>query len=363
MDSVSKALITQILSLPTTSFHEGAVAAFVRWYAAGLGLDVCEDGAGNLLVSFRSGRGKKPIVTFSAHMDHPGFEVISARKKRARIVLLGKFNHRTLAGARVVVQSADGRVRGRAGNRPLGRRHLGRDCFALRTESGVARGDFGHYDLPSVKFRGDRISTLAADDLMGVAAILDFMTRIKKKGLRTHTLGLFTRAEESGFLGAMAAMETKIAPMDVPLIVVECSDARAGNVAIGAGPVVRTGDKRGSYHPAIDSWLSGVASRLKEKEKERRFRYQRSLLAGGSTEAYPFVSEGYLAGGLALPLGNYHNNGPRGPAAEYVSASDYENLIRLLIAIARNPMPKDVLKLRAAPIWRKYRRFRSRLIK
>ncbi len=79
MDGLSKTILESVLSLPTMSFHETAVSTFIRWYCAGLGLDVKEDKAGNLIVKY-SGKGGKNI-TLTAHMDHPGFEVISAKGK------------------------------------------------------------------------------------------------------------------------------------------------------------------------------------------------------------------------------------------------------------------------------------------
>jgi hypothetical protein len=47
------------------------------------------------------------------------------------------------------------------------------------------------------------------------------------------------------------------------------------------------------------------------------------------------VGFGYRAGGLCLPLGNYHNIGPnRRPQAEYVSVSDLEQLVKLTVTVA-----------------------------
>ena len=39
---------------------------------------------------------------------------------------------------------------------------------------------------------------------------------------------------------------------------------------------------------------------------------------------------GYRVGGLAVPLGNYHNQGEQGVAPENIALSDYENLVRFL---------------------------------
>ena len=357
MDRQSKVLVSSVLSLPTMSFHETAVITFVRWYAAGLGLGVTDDRAGNLLVKYRGGKSK---VTFCAHMDHPGFEVISSRGTSATVALWGKVDPKVFSGAKVITHTAQGAVKGRIG-KALYKKHLGRICFSLKTVTKVAKGDFGHYDIPPVRFQGDRISALAADNLMGVSAILDLMTRLVRTRARVNVNGLFTRGEEAGFLGAFAAMESGLIPRRYPLIVLECSSAPGGKVDIGGGPVLRCGDLQSTYDPEVDVWLANVATAL--KAGNRKFAYQRALLQGGRCEACVYSAEGYRAGALALPLGNYHNHGPRSYAAEYVSAKDYENLILFMEALARNPMPKDAIKGKVAPIWKHYRGLKKKFIR
>jgi len=365
MDAMSRALLTSVLSLPTMSFHETAIATFVRWYSQGLGLKVDEDDAGNLVVRYSG--GKKGSVTYTAHMDHPGFEVVSSKGKTATVALWGKVAPKTFAGSKVVVYTSEGSFKGRIEKRVLAKKHLGRFCFALKASAPVAAGDFGHYDLPAIKMKKDRIETRAADNLISVTAILDLFTRLAAARSRVNVTGLFTRGEEAGFLGAFAAMELGSIPKADPLIVLECSSAAGGNCVIGAGPVIRAGDLQSTYDPAVDVWMSDVAARIKavgtgEKKSGGKFGYQRALLQGGRCEACVYVAEGYRTGGIAMPLGNYHNQGPRGYAAEYVSGADYEKLITLMAALAHSPMPKDTMRAKVSPIWKHYRGLKRKLI-
>lgn len=357
MNTASRKLVSSLLSLPTMSFHESAIATFVRWYALGLGLSVKKDRAGNLLVSFGGGRGG---ITLAAHMDHPGFEVIASRGANAAVALWGKVDPKTFAGSSVVVHTAQGAFKGKIGKRPLLKKHLGRWCFSLRCGAKVSAGDFGHYDLPAAKFSRGTIVTRAADNLLSVAAILDLFTRLSARRASCPVQGLFTRGEEAGFLGAFAAMESKFIPRGNPLVVLECSSAAGGNCAMGRGPVIRAGDLASTYDPAVEVWLADAAAALQKSEPS--FSYQRALLQGGRCEACVYVAEGYRTGGIALPLGNYHNQGPRGPAAEEVSARDYDNLLLLLEALVRSPMPKDPLRHRAAPLWKHYRSLKRKFL-
>lgn len=359
MKAASLGLVRRVLSVPTMSFHEEGIATFVKWYSYALGLHVKEDRFGNLLVF----NGSKPQgVVFNAHMDHPGFEVVSVLSggKNTLVAQWGKVDSALCCGAKVVMYSASGAVRARVDGKVAGQMHEGRPLFKLLSRHRFARGDFGHFDLPGFRLSKGRIFTRAADNLMSVAAILELFTRLH--GSRVPATGLFTRGEEAGFLGAFGAMETGLIPKRLPLIVLECSSAKHGNVAIGDGPVIRVGDWQSSYDPAIDCWIHEVADDL-AGDMKGAFRYQRKLLPGGRCEACVYIAQGYRTGGIALPLGNYHNQGPRGAAAEYISVNDYEWMVKLMGALVRaKPPSKHYLRTRVEPIRKHYRGLRRKLI-
>ena len=354
---MNKNMIKSVLSLPTMSFHEDAVATFVRFYSLGLGLKVVEDKARNLLVEYKGSNVSG--TTFAAHMDHPGFEVISSKGLTSVVALWGKVDPKFFAGSKVIVYTDDGAINGKIDKKVLKQKHMGRFCFNLKTNSKVSVNDFGHYDLPAIRFEGDRIITRAADNLISVSILLDLLTQLVNTKSKVNVSCLFTRAEEAGFLGAFAAIESGLASKKNPLVVLECSSANGGKVDIGGGPVVRAGDLQSTYDPAVDIWLSGVAVNLAKENK--KFKYQRALLQGGRCEACLYIAEGYKTGGLALPLGNYHNHGPKGYAAEYVSAKDYENLLNFVLKIAETPLQKDMLGQKVAPLWKHYRGLKKKL--
>ncbi len=357
MRAASLELIQHVLSIPTMSFHEEGIATFVKWYSYALGLHLKEDRFGNLLVY----NGSEPQgVVFSAHMDHPGFEVVSSRGRSTVVAQWGKVDPALCTGAKVVMYAASGAVRARMGTMIARRKREGRPLFRLISRHRFARGDFGHFDLPSFRLSKGRIFTRAADNLMSVAAILELFTRLC--GSRIRATALFTRGEEAGFLGAFGAMETGIIPRKLPLIVLECSSAKHAKVGVGDGPVIRVGDWQSSYDPTIDCWIHEVADDL-ANEMRGAFRYQRELLPGGRCEACIYIAEGYRTGGIALPLGNYHNQGSRGPAAEYISINDYEWMVQLMGAVARARTPsKDYLRTQVEPIRRHYRGLKKKLL-
>ena len=357
MKKSSLDLVQNITNIPTMSFREDGVATFVKFYAMAIGLKTKLDRFGNLLVW----RGSRPKgITFTAHMDHPGFEVIDGKKDSATIALWGKVDPDICEGAKAVLYTGEGPRRVRIGKRARSKKYYNRPLFTVKSKGDFAKGDFGHFDLPAFRMKGDRIETRAADNLMGVSAILDMFTRLGNKA--KDVCGLFTRGEEAGFLGAFGAMDEGMIPKEAPLIVLECSSAKHAKVGIGDGPVIRVGDWQSSYDPAIDRWIHDTAAAVLKKSK-KGFKFQRELLPGGRCEACVYIAYGYRTGGIALPLGNYHNQGPRGPAVEYVSHADYENMVQLMVGMVKSKVPgRGFLRQQVKPIRNNFDKLKSKLI-
>jgi putative aminopeptidase FrvX len=143
---------------------------------------------------------------------------------------------------------------------------------------------------------------------------------------------VFTRAEEVGFPGVMAVIDSKKIPKSALVVSIEMSRERPW-ARIGDGPIVRVGDRASIFDPAASAFLWRVAEQCRAGEPA--FRVQRCLMDGGTCEATAFVAFGYRAAGVCLPLGNYHNIGPsRHPRAEYVNVNDLEQLVKLTVAAA-----------------------------
>ena len=209
----------------------------------------------------------------------------------------------------------------------------------LAAEAPVAPGSFGMWDLPGFRVSSrdpDRLQSRAADDLAGVAAILALFDRIQAidPERRVDVRGLFTRAEEVGFLGALAIAEDRWLPPQSRLIVVEASKAFP-HAPIGGGPVLRVGDRATLFDDELSRWLAEVGGDL-ARASRGRFRFQRQLMDGGTCEATAYRQYGYRVAGMCLPLGNYHNmNGRGGIAAESISRADLLGLARFIEGLVR----------------------------
>ncbi len=278
-------LFRQILSTPTAPFHEYHVAKVIGERLAEMPhVTVTEDDFGNLIACYRLGR-KKPKLAFAAHMDHPGWVKLKGEDK-----FLGWVPEERLD------------------THPV-------EWF----------GDFGMWDLKPFELKDGIIHARVCDDLVGCAAILAMFMELEAGEVETTVYGLFTRAEEVGFIGSVEMAKDWPLPQGVCFVSLETSAARGG-AEMGKGPAIRAGDRISLFHDATTAELVDAAT-------EGKIPHQRALLDGGACEATAMNLYGVPAAGISVILGNYHNCPPeKGIAEEYISLNDVKSLVRLITA-------------------------------
>ena len=371
MNVFERRLLQTLLTQPTAPFREHYVRAVIEATARRLDLRTRRDRFGNVYVAYRQGRAAP--IAFTAHMDHPGFEVVSGGR-RPRAALLGGVRPANLRGARVVFYADPPHLRRRPPAVPpapvRGRivgvhAHLPRGTSRPSIEvdvacaSAVEPGSFGHFDLPGFELERDRLGSKALDNLLSCVAILAALARLRRRRATADVLGVFTRAEEVGFVGAGGVLRSRALAASRPLVVLETSQASA-LAPIGQGPVLRVGDRMTTFDPAMDVWLSDAAGTLARRRKG--FRFQRALMTGGACEASLYMLHGRRVGAIALPLGNYHNMTTRGGiGSEHISASDFDHLLVLLEHLGKNPPEPAVVRARRGQLDAIYARLSSRL--
>ncbi|MGD8454204.1 MAG: hypothetical protein PVJ57_20510 [Phycisphaerae bacterium] len=334
-------LLRDLLSLPTASFAEDLVLERVRETCRALpGVTCREDRYGNLLARYRYRPRKVTPLVFTAHTDHPGFVAQEMRDKRTlRAAFRGYVESPYFAGARVCFWTANRWVRGRVVE--LTKEvtvHRGGRCVSrpeevlIRVTEPVVAGAPGVWDLPAPRLQGNLIHARGHDDIAGVAALLTLLARLSRRRASADVFCLFTRAEEVGFIGAVGAMKARTVPKKLPVIVIETSKALP-DARIGDGPILRVGDRLSVYAPELLAYMERVAQKLTKRRKT--FAFQRKLMDGGACEATGFMAYGYRAGGICLPLGNYHNmDTDRGRIApECISLADWQRLTDLFEAL------------------------------
>ena len=334
-------------------FHEAAVARHIVGLLERIeGVDWRIDEFGNIIAHYGATQAAadadaepQPPIAFVAHMDHPGYEIVSADTlddgaeagdsdgnsgERCYIaealggVPVASMTKRTPAfaltadGSRIPAELLPMPDGGGADKR-LARARLKSDA-RLDLPAAVV------FDLPDFSIDGDVIRMRAADDLAGCGGILAALERLAAAGAAADFYAVFTRAEEGGLFGARLMAEADALPKNALVVSVEASPIIPG-VAQGAGPVIRTGDRVYTFDADAEQAL--IVARDSIAARDGGFRCQRQLMSGGGCEATAFAVFGYSVTGLAFPLGNWHNatttipDRDGGVDSEYISVSDY----------------------------------------
>jgi endoglucanase len=386
-------MLKAVTAIPSAAGREDGVIDYLRaWVNARPDLTMKADRAGNLVVAFARGgakaRGakrragpKQPPLFITAHMDHPAFvlERVGTLKSPGGSPVLelsfrGGVQEVFFEHAPITIHTPTGTLAatltGKAPqSSPLGTHYLAELDEPDSAQAAELRpGDIATWTLPPTRIdEAGLLHTLACDDLAALAAALCAMDRLRalaQKGADVrHVSLLFTRSEEIGFIGAIAACRLKTIPRSALVIALE--NSRASNEApIGAGPIVRVGDRLSIFTP----WLTGLCCEAAEQAfggpstptsaqtnaRANTGRWQRKLMVGGACEASVFCHEGYAATCLCLPLGNYHNMahldrlqagtydatelGPPRAAPEFIHTEDFAGLVTLLTTLAQRPL-------------------------
>lgn len=345
--------LLDLTSLPTAAGREGRVIGWIeRWAGERPDFALARDNAGNLLLREKpEGRAGATSLLLTAHLDHPAFVVESiVHECTIACTFRGGVMDAYFENARIIIHTRDGRrlpgtVLDAGPAEPLRRCTVELDSHV---DFDAARpGDVGTWDLPDATIVDGEMRAPACDDLSAVAAILSAMEGLRglREG-RPPVHALFTRAEEVGFIGAIAACREGVIPAGARVLALENSRAYPES-PLHAGPIVRVGDKTSTFAPTLTAAVAGVADAIAKQSAERGapFRWQRRLMPGGTCEATCFCAYGHEATCVCLPLKNYHNMGNLDEvsagdrskaviAPEAISLSDYLHLVELLIGCA-----------------------------
>ncbi|MCC6548073.1 hypothetical protein IT570_12980 [Candidatus Sumerlaeota bacterium] len=335
-------ILLQLANHPTAPYREREMANAIEHQLHSIpGVLVDRDAHGNIIARLTIGLKTKNPWAFVAHMDHPGFLVDGEQDKNGRVPVVFEgyvedeyfkgakvrlFRNTTVAANREVVGVVE-KVNKRG---PAPRRNRQGWVRPLKDASGC---EVGMWDLPAMRFEDDLIYGRNIDDLAGVALIIEMMRRVSEDGRDADVIGLFTRAEEAGFRGALALCEDKDRNKYLPpasrVVSVEMSSARP-HIKTGEGAVLRVGDRTTVFDPQLCLELEAASARIAKAKGRRPLR--RALMDGGSCEATAFNLYGFRATGVCLPLGNYHNMdvAKKRIAEEVISRADAEDLVAMM---------------------------------
>jgi endoglucanase len=368
MKRIRDTLLQELLSQPTAPFREKHIISKVIQELKSAGVPHFSDPIGNIIIGVSSQKEylrvirqttPEPLRIFIAHMDHPGFHGVKWKSDfELEVKWHGGSPTQHLSGADVWVAHSEGYI----GHGKLHKPELLPSGRALESAiihladlppfTGKKRIDpkalYGGFSFRSPTWKeGELIYAQAADDLIGTFAITSLgidLWKQKKRKSSPPFLGLLTRAEEVGFIGAIGHFELgwlKKAKRKILCVSLETSRTLPG-AEIGKGPVVRLGDRFTVFDAGALQIFSQIAQATLPAQHQRR------IMDGGSCEASAATVFGFPCVGISVPLGNYHNQsfegGPdaapsNGPAPEFVHNQDIEGLIELCHALLQPKLP------------------------
>jgi endoglucanase len=356
-------LLLALTGLPTVAGREGRVIEFVRrWAEQRPDVAVSTDDADNLTFSLEGPREGVPVY-LTAHLDHPAFVVHRAvGPGTIELAFRGGVMDDYFQGARVEIITHDNRrLPGTLIGRVEGASSLAAEkhflCELDRADGGITPNDMARWLLPEPAVEDGLLRTHACDDLAAAACALEAFDRLRARRASGATAAdgrlLFTRAEEVGFVGAIAAVRQGTIPQGAKVVALENSRAFP-EAPIGGGPIVRVGDRLTVFSPRLTDDVARIAEEIaggpatptsQQKAGDLpAWKWQRKLMAGGACEATVFCHAGLDATCVCLPLGNYHNmaeldavqagtnTGPARVGPEFIAVRDAEGMVDLLAA-------------------------------
>jgi len=320
-----------LAACPTAPCHETHVRACVIAKLADLPhVTTRLDEFGNLHAHYaHEAAGREPF-RLVAHMDHPAF-VVWRDGAAEELRFAGGVEEKYFAGKGIVFYHE-------ADTKPLGRAIVSGTSFSgdvqrVSLDRPIpAQATFATWDLPKPRCTKKLFVSPACDDLVEVAIMLALLRRLALGGATGNVHALFTRAEEIGFAGALAALKSKTPLPPMITLSLEASKAR-GFARVDGGPVVRVGDRLSVFDSRVTHWLETAFRDLKSARPGTI--YQRLLMGGGTCEASVFHRAGRPTGALCVALNHYHNMGPGSAVrAESISLRDCQGLYDFLFFLA-----------------------------
>lgn len=377
-------LLTALLSQPTAPFREGFVMGLVTQVLGEAGIPHFIDPVGNIVVGANSKtdylrllreQSEEPVRVFIAHMDHPGFHGVRWMKPNVlRVRWHGGSPTKHLQSAKVWLASDAGfEGVGVLRNAKLRKEGWAIDSAEVHFDRSPAPRPKAAELYGGLAFRkpvwqsGQKLYTKAADDLVGAFCIVATALEVFRNKTRPPFIGLLTRAEEVGLVGAVGHLELgwlQRAKRSVVCVSLEASRTLPG-AEVGKGPIVRLGDRRTPFDAAYCQVLTELADQVLPKQHQRR------IMDGGSCEGSAATAYGFPTIALAVPLGNYHNQGLEGgpdcrghlgPAPEFVHLGDIDGQFKLCTALMRRKLPwADPWRKVRARLKKNYREYRELL--
>jgi endoglucanase len=344
------AFLEKLLDAPGPSGFEIEPARIWREEAETFADEVWADVTGNSVAAVNP--GGKPRVMLAGHIDEIGLQITHIDEDGFLFIdEIGGWDSQVLVGQRVVVLSAEGKIPGVVGKKPIHLLKKEEQDKATKTrdlwvdlgckdakevaELGVRVGDPMVIEGGMVHLAGDRIASRAIDNRIGAYVVLEAVRLLSSDPPDAGAMAVATIQEEIAYSGGGArssafALEPEVALVvdvtfstDVP----DIEKKELGEHKIGGGPVLSRGS---ANHPV-------VFQRLVEAAEAERITYTLQAAPKATrtdADAIRFVRMGVPTGLISVP--NRYMHSPN----EIVSLDDLRSTAQLLASFIRRLSPE-----------------------
>ncbi|HYD82657.1 MAG TPA: M20/M25/M40 family metallo-hydrolase, partial [Opitutus sp.] len=293
-----------------------------------------------------------PVLMLAGHIDELGLIITYVNKDGFLYFdTVGGHDLSVISGRRVIIQTADGPVKGVTGKRAIHlmdeedrkkvpkKHEIWIDIGARSKKDALERvaiGDVATYDHEFELFNGSIGAARAFDDKVGAYVVGETLIRLarEKKKLAAKIVSVATAQEEIGVRGATTAVYTVNPHIAVAVDVghatdhPDCDNRKYGETKLGGGPIICRG---ANINPKIYQRLVAAAKKANvpcQLEADPR-------PTGTDARAIQMGRGGVATGLVSIPLRYMHT------PSEVVDLEDVERCVKLLVEFAKALAPGD----------------------
>jgi putative aminopeptidase FrvX len=344
-DFVPPSFLIDLLQARSPSGYEGEAHAVFDHYVKPSADSYEKDRVGNRIATLNP--EGSPVLMLAGHIDELGL-IITYVNKDGFIYFdtIGGHDRVMIPGRRVIIQTADGPIKGVTGKRAI---HLMDEAdrkkvpeiheiwidIGARSKKEalerVAIGDVATYDQDFELVHGSIGVARAFDDKVGAYIIGETLRRLaeQKKKLTAKVVAVATSQEEIGVRGATVAAYSVNPHLAVAIDVghatdhPDCDNRKYGETKLGGGPILCRG---ANINPLVYRKLLAAAKKAKIP-----YQFEADPRPTGTDARAIQMGRGGVATGLvSIPLRYMHT------PSEIVDLQDAESCIQLLVEFARD---------------------------
>jgi len=335
--------LSELLAARSPSGYETEAQAVFDHHVGPSADTYAKDALGNRLATLNP-KGD-PVLMLAGHMDELGLMVTYVNKAGFLYFdTIGGHDLSMISGRRVIIQTANGPVKGVTGKRAIhlmddeDRKRVPKkhdiwiDIGASSKKEALKRvsiGDVATYDCDFELIHGSVAAARAFDDKVGAYVAGETLIRLARQSrkLAAKVVAVATTQEEVGLRGATTAAYAVDPHLAVAIDVghatdhPDCDNRRFGETTLGGGPIICRG---ANINPRVYELLLKAAKKLRIP-----YQLEGSPRPTGTDARSIQMGRGGVATGLiSIPLRYMHT------PSELVDLRDVENCVRLLVEFA-----------------------------